>query len=97
MVDESDLRCIWESGTRRIGNVQGFGYPAESFLPVESGEGGVRGDVRRRVCAEDDLRQLFVQAGRARNPLDDLKLAVNTIGSLVRANALRKEMEKLSV
>ncbi|KAM7269310.1 hypothetical protein ACFE04_024807 [Oxalis oulophora] len=31
------------------------------------------------------------------NPLDDLKLAVNTIGSLVRANALRKEMEKLSV
>ncbi|KAJ0047554.1 hypothetical protein Pint_16120 [Pistacia integerrima] len=31
------------------------------------------------------------------NPLDDLKLAVNTIGSLVRANALRKEMEKLRV
>ncbi|KAH6797336.1 Pyridine nucleotide-disulfide oxidoreductase family protein [Perilla frutescens var. hirtella] len=31
------------------------------------------------------------------NPLDDLKLAVNTIGSLVRANALRKEMEKLNV
>lgn len=24
------------------------------------------------------------------NPLDDLKLAVNTIGSLIRANALRK-------
>ncbi|KAI8528895.1 hypothetical protein RHMOL_Rhmol12G0183200 [Rhododendron molle] len=31
------------------------------------------------------------------NPLDDLKLAVNTIGSLVRANALRREMEKISV
>ncbi|XP_052179638.1 geranylgeranyl diphosphate reductase, chloroplastic [Diospyros lotus] len=30
------------------------------------------------------------------NPLEDLKLAVNTIGSLVRANALRREMEKLS-
>lgn len=29
------------------------------------------------------------------NPLDDLKLAVNTIGSLVRANALRKEMRKV--
>ncbi|KAK0586769.1 hypothetical protein LWI29_012036 [Acer saccharum] len=29
------------------------------------------------------------------NPLQDLKLAVNTIGSLVRANALRNEMEKL--
>ncbi|CAN8239811.1 unnamed protein product [Cochlearia groenlandica] len=31
------------------------------------------------------------------NPLEDLKLAVNTIGSLVRANALRREIEKLSV
>ncbi|GMP33448.1 hypothetical protein CsSME_00006762 [Camellia sinensis var. sinensis] len=31
------------------------------------------------------------------NPLEDLKLAVNTIGSLVRANALRREMEKMSV
>ena len=31
------------------------------------------------------------------NPLEDLKLAVNTIGSLVRANALRKEMSKMSV
>ncbi|GLU12381.1 hypothetical protein SLE2022_290660 [Rubroshorea leprosula] len=31
------------------------------------------------------------------NPLEDLKLAVNTIGSLVRANALRREMEKSNV
>ncbi|KAI5074251.1 hypothetical protein GOP47_0010212 [Adiantum capillus-veneris] len=31
------------------------------------------------------------------NPLDDLKLAFNTIGSLVRANALRKEMRKVSL
>ncbi|XP_058192622.1 geranylgeranyl diphosphate reductase, chloroplastic-like [Rhododendron vialii] len=31
------------------------------------------------------------------NPLDDLKLAVNTIGSLVRAHALGREMEKISV
>ncbi|CDP12299.1 unnamed protein product [Coffea canephora] len=31
------------------------------------------------------------------NPIEDLKLAVNTIGSLVRANALRREMDKLSV
>ncbi|XP_058096445.1 geranylgeranyl diphosphate reductase, chloroplastic [Magnolia sinica] len=31
------------------------------------------------------------------NPLDDLKLAVNTIGSLVRANALRREMDKINI
>ncbi|KAM5570776.1 geranylgeranyl diphosphate reductase, chloroplastic [Rosa sericea] len=30
------------------------------------------------------------------NPWEDLKLAVNTIGSLVRANALKQEMEKIS-
>ncbi|KAL6178064.1 hypothetical protein ACLB2K_049584 [Fragaria x ananassa] len=29
------------------------------------------------------------------NPWEDLKLAVNTIGSLVRANALKQEMEKI--
>ncbi|KAJ4960061.1 hypothetical protein NE237_019971 [Protea cynaroides] len=31
------------------------------------------------------------------NPIDDLKLAFNTIGSLVRANALRREMDKISL
>ncbi|XP_042498439.1 geranylgeranyl diphosphate reductase, chloroplastic [Macadamia integrifolia] len=31
------------------------------------------------------------------NPLDDIKLAINTIGSLVRANALRREMDKISL
>ena len=31
------------------------------------------------------------------NPLDDIKLAINTIGSLVRANAMKKEMKKLSI
>ncbi|GFZ07734.1 pyridine nucleotide-disulfide oxidoreductase family protein [Actinidia rufa] len=30
------------------------------------------------------------------NPLNDLKLAVNTIGSLVRAHALKREMEKIN-
>ena len=29
------------------------------------------------------------------NPLDDIKLLGNTIGSIVRANALRKEMANL--
>ncbi|KAF8111411.1 hypothetical protein N665_0076s0383 [Sinapis alba] len=31
------------------------------------------------------------------SPLEDLKLAVNTIGSVFRANALRREIEKLNV
>ncbi|KAK9119244.1 LOW QUALITY PROTEIN: hypothetical protein Scep_017337 [Stephania cephalantha] len=31
------------------------------------------------------------------NPLEDLKLAVNTIGSLVRANALKREMDKITL
>ncbi|KAM0936780.1 putative geranylgeranyl diphosphate reductase [Dioscorea sansibarensis] len=31
------------------------------------------------------------------SPLEDLKLAINTIGSLVRANALKREMAKLTL
>ncbi|KAK4374575.1 hypothetical protein RND71_005252 [Anisodus tanguticus] len=31
------------------------------------------------------------------NPIEDLKGAVNAIGSLVRVNALRRETDKLSV
>ncbi|KAK8955023.1 hypothetical protein KSP39_PZI001858 [Platanthera zijinensis] len=30
------------------------------------------------------------------NPLDDLKLAINTLGSLVRASAFKREMAKLA-
>ena len=31
------------------------------------------------------------------NPIDDLKLAVNTIGSLIRANALRQAAQEKAV
>ncbi|KAL2322016.1 hypothetical protein Fmac_026395 [Flemingia macrophylla] len=31
------------------------------------------------------------------NPFEDLKLAINTIGSLMRATAIKKDMNKLNV
>ena len=54
------------------------------------------------MCADEDVQKLTFDSYLYKqvvpgNPLDDLKLAVNTIGSLVRANALRREMEKISV
>ncbi|GLJ05182.1 hypothetical protein SUGI_0012940 [Cryptomeria japonica] len=54
------------------------------------------------MCADDYVQKMTFDSYLYKtvvpgNPLDDIKLAINTIGSLVRANALKKEMKKLSV
>ena len=51
-----------------LADVQGAGRVAEGVLPFQPRQGSVRGDVRRRVRAEDDLRQLSLQASRPRQP-----------------------------
>ncbi|KAK4750747.1 hypothetical protein SAY87_004229 [Trapa incisa] len=50
------------------------------------------------MCADEYVQKMtfdsyFYKKVVPGNPLDDLKLAFNTIGSLVRANALKREME----
>lgn len=52
------------------------------------------------MCADDYVQKMTFDSYLYKrvvpgNPLDDLKLAFNTIGSLVRANALYREMDKL--
>jgi geranylgeranyl reductase len=54
------------------------------------------------MCADDYVQKMTFDSYLYKtvvpgNPLDDIKLAINTIGSLVRANAMKKEMKKLSV
>lgn len=54
------------------------------------------------MCADDYVQKMTFDSYLYKrvvpgNPLDDLKLAVNTIGSLVRANALRREMSKITL
>ncbi|KAG0448975.1 hypothetical protein HPP92_027579 [Vanilla planifolia] len=52
------------------------------------------------MCADDYVQKMTFDSYLYKrvapgNPIEDLKLAVNTIGSLVRASALRREMAKL--
>ncbi|CAL0307203.1 unnamed protein product [Lupinus luteus] len=54
------------------------------------------------LCADEYVQKMtfdsyLYKTVAPSNPLEDLKLAINTIGSLVRANALRGEMNKLNV
>lgn len=54
------------------------------------------------MCADDYVQKMTFDSYLYKvvvpgNPLDDIKLAFNTIGSLIRANALRKESEKMTV
>lgn len=54
------------------------------------------------MCADDYVQKMTFDSYLYKrvvpgNPLDDIKLAVNTIGSLVRATALRREMEKVTL
>ncbi|XP_077213628.1 geranylgeranyl diphosphate reductase, chloroplastic-like [Tasmannia lanceolata] len=54
------------------------------------------------MCADDYVQKMTFDSYLYKrvvpgSPLEDLKLAVNTIGSLVRANALRREMDKINV
>merc|ERR1712178_475938 len=52
------------------------------------------------MCADDYVQKMTFDSYLYKtvvpgNPLDDIKLLGNTIGSLVRANALRKEVAKV--
>ncbi|XP_020591935.1 geranylgeranyl diphosphate reductase, chloroplastic [Phalaenopsis equestris] len=53
------------------------------------------------MCADDYVQKMTFDSYLYKqvvpgNPLDDLRLAINTIGSLVRAGALRREMAKIT-
>ncbi|MCL7028251.1 hypothetical protein MKW94_009286 [Papaver nudicaule] len=53
------------------------------------------------MCADDYVQRMTFDSYLYKrvvpgNPIEDLKLAFNTIGSLVRANALRGEMNKIT-
>ncbi|KFK41890.1 hypothetical protein AALP_AA2G185400 [Arabis alpina] len=98
MIDESDLRKYLEKWdktylpTYRVLDVlQKVFYRSN---PAREAFVEMCGDEYVQKMTFDSYLYKRVAPG---NPLEDLKLAVNTIGSLVRANALRREIEKLSV
>ncbi|EEF47855.1 geranylgeranyl hydrogenase, putative [Ricinus communis] len=98
MVDEIDLRKYLEKWDKTY-------WPTYKVLDVLQ-KVFYRSNPAREafveMCADEYVQKMTFDSYLYKrvvpgNPLDDLKLAFNTIGSLVRANALRKEMNKLSV
>ncbi|KAJ6882077.1 pyridine nucleotide-disulfide oxidoreductase family protein [Populus alba x Populus x berolinensis] len=97
MVDESDLRKYLEKWDKTY-------WPTYKVLDVLQ-KVFYRSNPAREafveMCADEYVQKMTFDSYLYKrvvpgNPLEDLKLAVNTIGSLVRANALRREMDKLS-
>ncbi|NBI05224.1 geranylgeranyl reductase, partial [Lachnospiraceae bacterium] len=98
MVDESDLRVYLEKWDKTYWPT----YKVLDILQKVFYRSNPAREAFVEMCADEYVQKMTFDSYLYKrvvpgNPLDDLKLAVNTIGSLVRANALRKEMEKLSV
>lgn len=98
MVDEGDLRKYLEKWDKTY-------WPTYKVLDVLQ-KVFYRSNPAREafveMCADEYVQKMTFDSYLYKkvvpgNPLEDLKLAVNTIGSLVRANALRREMDKMSV
>ncbi|KAK4768114.1 hypothetical protein SAY87_003255 [Trapa incisa] len=97
MVDESDLRKYLKKWDKTY-------WPTYKVLDVLQKvfyRSNPAKEAFVEMCADEYVQKMTFDSYLYKtvtpgNPLDDLKLAFNTIGSLVRANALRREMEKLS-
>ncbi|KAL3638025.1 hypothetical protein CASFOL_018473 [Castilleja foliolosa] len=98
MVDESDLRVYLEKWDKTYWPT----YKVLDILQKVFYRSNPAREAFVEMCADEYVQKMTFDSYLYKrvvpgNPLDDLKLAVNTIGSLVRANAMRKEIEKLSV
>ncbi|KAF0935217.1 hypothetical protein E2562_031254 [Oryza meyeriana var. granulata] len=98
MVEESDLR-------KYLAEFDRLYWPTYKVLDVLQ-KVFYRSNAAREafveMCADDYVQKMTFDSYLYKrvvpgNPLDDIKLAVNTIGSLVRATALRREMEKVTL
>ncbi|KAJ4824201.1 hypothetical protein Tsubulata_013056 [Turnera subulata] len=98
MVEESDLRNYLEKWDKTYWPT----YKVLDILQKVFYRSNPAREAFVEMCADEYVQKMTFDSYLYKkvapgNPLEDLKLAVNTIGSLVRANALRKEMEKLTV
>ncbi|OWM65294.1 geranylgeranyl diphosphate reductase, chloroplastic [Punica granatum] len=97
MVEESDLRKYLEKWDKTYWPT----YKVLDLLQKVFYRSNPAREAFVEMCADEYVQKMTFDSYLYKtvvpgNPLEDLKLAVNTIGSLVRANALRREMEKLS-
>lgn len=98
MVDEGDLRKYLEKWDKTYWPT----YKVLDILQKVFYRSNPAREAFVEMCADEYVQKMTFDSYLYKtvvpgNPLEDLKLAVNTIGSLVRANALRREMDKLNV
>eukprot|EP00250_Pteridium_aquilinum_P024333 c28934_g1_i1 orf=262-1707(+) len=98
MINESDLRSYLEKWDKTYWPT----YKVLDILQKLFYRSNPAREAFVELCADEYVQKMTFDSYLYKtvvpgNPLDDLKLAVNTIGSLVRANALRKEMKKVSL
>ena len=98
MVDEADLRKYLEKWDKAYWPT----YKVLDILQKVFYRSNPAREAFVEMCADEYVQKMTFDSYLYKkvapgNPLEDIKLAVNTIGSLVRANALRREMDKISV
>ncbi|XP_073146862.1 geranylgeranyl diphosphate reductase, chloroplastic-like [Henckelia pumila] len=98
MVDESDLRVYLEKWDKTYWVT----YKVLEVLHKVFYRSNPAREAFVEMCGDEYVQKMTFESYLykrvvAGNPLDDLKLAVKTIASLVRANAFGKEMEELSI
>nr|CAD1826825.1 unnamed protein product [Ananas comosus var. bracteatus] len=98
MIDESDLRKYLE----RFDKLYWPTYKVLDVLQKVFYRSNAAREAFVEMCADEYVQKMTFDSYLYKrvvpgNPLDDLKLAVNTIGSLVRASALRREMNKIAL
>lgn len=97
MIDEGDLRQYLEKFDKMF-------WPTYKVLDVLQKVFYRSNSAREafvEMCADDYVQKMTFDSYLYKrvvpgNPVDDLMLAINTVGSLVRASALRKEMAKIA-
>ncbi|XP_072952650.1 geranylgeranyl diphosphate reductase, chloroplastic [Typha angustifolia] len=98
MVDESDFRNY----LRKFDQLYWPTYKVLDVLQKVFYRSNAAREAFVEMCADEYVQKMTFDSYLYKrvvpgNPLEDLKLAVNTIGSLVRASALRREMNKLTL
>uniref|UniRef100_A0A0D6R0H4 Geranylgeranyl diphosphate reductase, chloroplastic n=1 Tax=Araucaria cunninghamii TaxID=56994 RepID=A0A0D6R0H4_ARACU len=98
MIDESDLRKYLQRWDKKYWPT----YKVLDILQKVFYRSNPAREAFVEMCADEYVQKMTFDSYLYKtvvpgNPIDDLKLAINTIGSLIRANALTKEMKKLSV
>ncbi|KAM0018902.1 Geranylgeranyl diphosphate reductase [Helianthus debilis subsp. tardiflorus] len=96
MVEEADLRKYLEKWDKTYWPT----YKVLDILQKVFYRSNPAREAFVEMCADEYVQKMTFDSYLYKkvapgNPLEDLKLAVNTIGSLVRANALRNEMAKI--